>query len=317
MVSRGFAKQSSSKEFYSEQQIKSILSSCNIKIGGEIDTHFLVFCPFHYNVNTPACEVDKNSGLYICFSCGENGNLTDLVMKTTRRNFFEASRVISSASAALNIVDLVNSTLEKLPDGELKEFDISIIERLHRSLLSNDDAISYFKSRNIYMDAIREMMLGYSEKQNMVTVPVQDQYGMYVGFVGRSIEGKAFKNSTDLPKKHILFNLNRSKMKDIAVVESSFDAIRMWQLGIPSVATLGAIPTKNQIALLNKYANKIILCPDKDDAGKKMVEKISSALTSKQISVINVGDAKDIGDLPDETIVSLWKSSCNDNSITV
>ena len=66
-------------------------------MGGEIDSHYLIYCPFHYNVNTPACEIDKQNGLYICFSCGENGKLLDLVMRTTGRNYFEAMRTIKSA----------------------------------------------------------------------------------------------------------------------------------------------------------------------------------------------------------------------------
>lgn len=317
MLSRGFTKQSNTKEFYAEEQIRSVLQSCNIRVGGEIDTHYLIFCPFHYNVNTPACEIDKSSGLYICFSCGEHGNLTDLVMKTTKRNYFEAARVIHSASATVNILDLVDNKLEQAPEGELKEFDSATIDRLHRGLLDSQRALDYFKSRSIYMDAVVEMKLGYSSKQDMVTVPVQDQYGMYVGFVGRSVEGKVFKNSTDLPKRHVLFNLNRAKMNSIVVLESSFDSIRLWQLGIPSVATLGAIVTKNQLALLNKYANGVILCPDKDDAGKKMIDKVSAALTTKNIAIMDVGDAKDVGDLSDEQIMSAWKNACGKNTIAV
>jgi len=297
--------------------VRSVLQTCNIRVGGEIDTHYLIFCPFHYNVNTPACEIDKSSGLYICFSCGEHGNLTDLVMKTTKRNYFEAARVIHSASATVNILDLVDNKLEQAPEGELKEFDSATIDRLHRGLLDSQRALDYFKSRSIYMDAVVEMKLGYSSKQDMVTVPVQDQYGMYVGFVGRSVEGKVFKNSTELPKRHVLFNLNRAKMNPIVVLESSFDSIRLWQLGIPSVATLGAIVTKNQLALLNKYANAVILCPDKDDAGKKMIDKVSATLTTKSITIMDVGDAKDVGDLSDEQILEAWKNACSQNTIEV
>jgi hypothetical protein len=238
-------------------------------------------------------------------------------MKTTNRNFFEASRVIQSASATVNILDIVENKLNSPPDDELKEFDVEVINRLHKSLLKDQRALDYFKSRSIYMDAVIEMKLGYSIKQDMVTVPVQDQYGMYVGFVGRSVEGKVFKNSTSLPKKHVLFNLNRSKLKNIVVLESSFDSIRMWQLGIPSVATLGAGITKNQLALLNKYANRIILCPDKDDAGKRMVEKANSSLSSKDIVIMDVGSVKDIGDLEDNEIMQMWEKACGSKTIEV
>jgi len=275
-----------------------------VQVGGEIDSHYLIYCPFHYNVNTPACEIDKENGLYICFACGETGKLLDMVMRTTSRNYFEAMRVINSAATA---EDIEISISERLDDSnEIKEFDRSLISRLNQSAINNQVAIDYFASRYISINSMREFELGFSEKQRMVTVPVHDQYGMCVGFVGRSIEGKSFKNSVGLPKKQILFNLHRCKFKTIAVVESSFDAIRLHQLGIPAVATLGAIPSKAQIELLNKYATSITICPDKDDAGKKMVSKIRDSISSKNISIIDVGDAKDIGDLSDDQIIKLW-----------
>ncbi len=68
--------------------------------------------------------------------------------------------------------------------------------------------------------------LGYSENMGMVTVPVHSPDGMAIGIVGRSIEGKAFKNSTNLPKSKTLFNIHRAKKigDQVIVVESSFDA---------------------------------------------------------------------------------------------
>ena len=48
--------------------------------------------------------------------------------------------------------------------------------------------------RKIEQTSWSKFSLGYSEKQDMVTVPVHSPDGMPVGFVGRSIEGKEFKN---------------------------------------------------------------------------------------------------------------------------
>jgi len=197
-------------EFYTGQQIAAVLNSCNINIGGEIDSHYLIFCPFHYNINTPACEIDKESGLYICFSCGENGKLEDLVMKTTSRNYFEAIRLIKSVELSTDIVNIVDGALEK-DINPIKEFDEFTIKRLNNNLMTSERGMAYFRLRNINEDSMKELLLGYSEKQDMVTVPVHDQFGLCVGFVGRSVEGKTFKNSTSLPKKHVLFNLHRGR----------------------------------------------------------------------------------------------------------
>jgi DNA primase len=143
----------------------------------------------------------------------------------------------------------------------------------------------------------------------MVTVPVYSHNNVCVGFVGRSIEGKSFKNSTGLPRNKVLFNLNNVKYKNIAIVESSFDVIRLWQLNIPAVATLGATLGKNQIELLRKYSTGIVLASDQDQAGMELERKLYNNLKEKHITKITFPDGvKDIGDMSDEQILEAFKS---------
>ena len=299
--------QTRTTDSYDPDQIGEILSVCGVSIGSELDTHYLVFCPFHYNKNTPACEVDKEKGLFICFSCGERGTLLDLVMRTTNRNYFEASRVISTAAKSIDFAAKIEK--EIVIKEEFEKFDLDLIERLNSDLLSSNNALDYFKSRGIHLDAIKYYKLGYSEKQNMVTVPIYSHTDICVGFVGRSVEGKSFKNSTGLPRNKVLFNLNNSKFSDLVIVESSFDAIRLWQLNIPAVATLGANLGKNQLGLLNKYAKKIILAMDQDEAGKKLMDNLYNGIKGIPIMTLEVPDGlKDIGDMNDKEIVYAYNN---------
>ena len=169
--------------------------------------------------------------------------------------------------------------------------------------------LNYYKTRKIELDSIKNFKLGYSEKQQMVTVPVYSHTNVCVGFVGRSIEGKSFKNSTGLPRNKVLFNLNNVKYKNIAIVESSFDVIRLWQLNIPAVATLGATLGKNQIELLRKYSTGIVLASDQDQAGMELERKLYNSLKEKHITKIAFPDGiKDIGDMSDEQILTAFKS---------
>ena len=298
-------KQTSTNDTYDSEQINEVLQVCGVTVGSELDTHYLIFCPFHYNKNTPACEVDKEKGLFLCFSCGERGTLLDLVMRTTNRNYFEASRIISNASNPVDFSSIIEKSIE--PKEEFEEFDPALILRLHESLLGNSRAIEYFKSRNIELDAIKHFKLGYSEKQDMVVVPIYSHTDVCIGFVGRSVEGKQFKNSTGLPRNKVLFNLNKTKFQDIVIVESSFDAIRLWQLNIPAIATLGANLGKNQISLLNKFASKVILAMDQDDAGMKLMKNLNSNLTLPISTMQFPEGCKDIGDMSDEDIVKSYK----------
>ena len=189
---------------------------------------------------------------------------------------------------------------------EFVQFDELILKRLYNGLLSSDKAKEYFKYRKIENTSWAKFSLGYSEKQDMVTVPVHSPDGIAIGFVGRSIEGKEFKNSPGLPKSKTLFNLSRVKLSSkVYVVESSFDAIRLDQVGIPAVATLGATVSNTQIDLLQKYFNDIIIIADNDEAGSGMKDRIIEKLGSR-VSVIQLNKKyKDIGDMDDQSIKEL------------
>jgi DNA primase len=225
-------------------------------------------------------------------------------MHTSGRTYFESIRFIKSKEQEGNLEQDINKALYAKPD--FVPFDELVIKRLNNNLLSSDRAKDYFKYRKIENVSWAKFSLGYSEKQDMVTVPVHSPDGMPVGFVGRSIEGKDFKNTPGLPKAKTLFNLNRVKTADkVYVVESSFDAIRLDQVGFPAVATLGANVSNIQIELLQKYFNNIIVIADNDEAGGNMKTKIMEKLGSR-ISVIQLDKQyKDIGDMNDEDIKKL------------
>jgi DNA primase len=291
-------------DIYTKEQVKRVLAGSGITIESEVDTDYIIFCPFHANHRTPAGEVDKSSGVFFCFSCQKIADFVELVMHTSGRTYFEAVRFIKSKEQAVSIEQEVNKNLFVKPD--FIPYDELTLKRLYNNLLESDRAKDYFKYRKISISSWNKFALGYSQKQDMVIVPVHSPEGIPVGFVGRSIEGKEFKNTPGLPKAKVLFNLHRVKTADkVYIVESSFDAIRLDQVGFPAVATLGANVSNNQIELLQKYFNNIIVIADNDDAGGNMKEKIVEKLGSR-VSVIQLNKQyKDIGDMDDESIKSL------------
>ena len=225
-------------------------------------------------------------------------------MHTSGRTYFEAVRYIKSKEQETNLEQDIEKKLYLKPD--YTQFDELTIKRLNNQGLESPRAMRYFLGRLITEDSVKKFSLGFSEKQDMVTIPVASPDGMTVGFVGRSIEGKDFKNTPGLPKSKILFNLHRVKVSDrVYVVESSFDAIRLDQCGFPAVATLGSNVSNIQIELLQKYFNNIIVIADNDEAGGNMKSKIIDKLGSR-VSVIQLNkEYKDIGDMTDEEIKKL------------
>jgi DNA primase len=289
---------------YTEEQIRRVLNGSGIDIEAEFGNDFIIYCPYHNNSRTPAGEVAKDSGLFFCFGCQTTKNLEEFVMFTTGRTYFETARYIKSKETEHNIENIVNKAMYAPP--EFIQYDELLIKRLNNQALESPRAMRYFEGRRITKDSVIKFNLGYSEKQDSVTIPMQSPDGMTIGFVARTIEGKEFKNTPGLPKSKILFNLHRVKSSSVVyVVESSFDAIRLDQVGFPAVATLGANVSASQIRLLEKYFNNVILVADNDEAGNIMKDKLIEKLGSL-ISVIQIDKKyKDIGDMDDETIRSL------------
>jgi DNA primase len=289
---------------YTQEQIKRVLVGAGVDIEAEFGNDYIIFCPYHNNNRTPAGEVAKDSGLFFCFGCQTTKNLEEFIMHMSGRTYFEAVRYIKSKETENDIEKLVNKTLVAPP--EFVQYDELILKRLYNQLTISDKAKNYLKYRKIEPTSWSKFSLGYSEKQDSVTVPMHSPDGMCLGFVARTIEGKDFKNTPGLPKGKILFNLHRVKSSGtVYVVESSFDAIRLDQIGFPAVATLGANVSNSQTRLLEKYFTNVVLIADNDEAGSIMKDKLIEKLGSL-ITVIRLDkNYKDIGDMEDAEIKKL------------
>ena len=290
------------KDSYTADQVRRVLIGAGVDIEAEYGTDYIVFCPYHNNNRTPAGEVSKDHGMFFCFGCQTTRTLIEFVMHVSNRTYFESIRYIKSKEQETSIEDSINRALINKP--EFVQYDELLIKRLNNQAIDSPRAIRYFEGRKITKDSIIKFGLGYSEKQDSVTIPVHSPDGMCIGFVARTVEGKEFKNTPGLPKSKILFNLHRVKQSSkIYVVESSFDAIRIDQVGLPAVATLGANVSTSQIELLKKYFNDIYIVSDNDDAGNSMSSKLIDKLGGRS-SVIKLNSMyKDIGDMLDSDIL--------------
>ena len=310
-MSRWNRQESTNSEVYSAEQVRRVLQACGIDIQYEVESDFLIYCPYHNNFRTAAAEISKETGQFFCFGCQESVTLIEFVMFATKRSYFEAVRLIASKSISINIVDDINAMLVK-PQEDFIEFDMNLLKKLHDSAMQSERAIGYLNKRGIVKDSIAKYHLGYSEKQDMITVPITSPDGMYVGFVARSIDGKQFKNSTGLPRNKTMFNLSNAKrFNKIFVVESSFDAIRIEQVGGHAVASLGATVNKRQKELLKKYFSSIIVVSDNDEAGQGMAERLQDYFSNTLIIGRLPSYVKDVSDMNDEDL-STFVSQFND-----
>jgi len=138
-----------------------------------------------------------------------------------------------------------------------------------------------------------------------VIFPIFNHNEECIGFGGRALlkdakpkyintsETALYKKSNNLYGINIAKNIIREEKK-VFLVEGYMDVISCYKAGLKNaVAPCGTAVTREQILLLNRYADEIILLMDGDDAGKKGVEK---ALKES----INIFINKSVIILPDE-----------------
>ncbi|MBI3397426.1 DNA primase [Candidatus Woesebacteria bacterium] len=161
-----------------------------------------------------------------------------------------------------------------------------------------------------------------------VIFPVFDHRGNIVGFSGRVLPGgrddlAKYVNTPETPVYHksdLLFALNKTrdfiKKKGVAiVVEGQLDAISTWQIGIKNVVAVGGTAfTLEQVKLLSRFCQKMILCLDADSAGGAAeVRGISIAFNQGfeiKVAKLPVG-AKDPDDAARKTPVEFKNSLIN------
>jgi len=122
----------------------------------------------------------------------------------------------------------------------------------------------------------------YDRFRGRVIFPIFQLSGKIVAFGGRSLIGQEPKylNSPDTPiytKGNLLYGLNFCKegvrdKGEIILVEGYTDFLSLFQAGITNVAaSLGTSLTSEQVALVRRFAPRIIACYDADVAGFKAV----------------------------------------------
>lgn len=153
----------------------------------------------------------------------------------------------------------------------------------------------------------------YDFFQGRLMFPLYDHRDNIIGFSGRVL------NNTDKTSKYIntretlvyhkgltFFGLNSAKkmikQENWAIVmEGEFDVISSFEEGITNaVAVKGTALTDDQAALLSRFAKKVSLCFDSDNAGQEALRRSVPILEKKglQVSVIVMEGGKD----PDEIL---------------
>ncbi len=182
----------------------------------------------------------------------------------------------------------------KINEDIIKEFEIGL------SLESKDDLTKLLMSKDYDLVTLNRIGLSSDNHDiynDRIMFPLYDVFGKVVGFSGRIYKDNGqnkYVNTkeTDIFKKgEMLYHYHIAKeecriKKSVIVMEGFMDVIRASTIGVKNtVALMGTALTKEQINLIKRLSNNIILCLDGDDPGQKATLSIGDTLLEQNVEV--------------------------------
>ncbi|MBQ8372076.1 MAG: DNA primase [Clostridia bacterium] len=195
----------------------------------------------------------------------------------------------------------------------IKHFGLGYAPDSFNSLLNYMLKKGYTRDELVAADLVIKNEKGhyYDAFRKRVIFPIIDVSGNVIAFGGRVLDDSKpkYRNSSDTPvykKLRNLFALNFARhhcKEQIILCEGYVDVIALHAVGIENaVAALGTALTSEQARVLRNYTQKVLICYDSDEAGRKATTRAMKLLeeVGLEVAVISLSGAKD----PDEYIQS-------------
>ena len=238
----------------------------------------MVRCPLHED-RTPSLSVNLNSGLWVCFSCGEKGTVQKLA-RICDGELDESELAIRSAKAQ------ASPYYEEPPDFT------ALANELHlRALEQRPEAlVRYFAEKGLHGLALSHFRLGWDGGR--ISQPYFDD-GTCIAIKYRFPDGfKTYEQGS----RTALYNLDSVRGKPTVVVcEGESDTHAVWselvRRGITDPAVCGvpgASKSQSQWEVWGldlMWAKRVYVLFDADDAGDNGADRAIEVLGEKAVRV--------------------------------
>ena len=145
----------------------------------------------------------------------------------------------------------------------------------------------------------------YDRFRNRIMFPQIDLRGNVIGFAGRALDKEAkakYINPTEtliFSKRKFLYAMNlakKSKRPYLILCEGPMDAIACHQYGFDcAVASQGTALTEEQVNIISKFTDQVIMTYDNDAAGQNATQRAIQMFAAAGVAVriLRLHDAKD------------------------
>lgn len=306
------------------------------------DDHIQTQCPFHKDGHErkPSFGVNKKTGLWHCFTCGEKGSLPTLVQKVLNLDNYKAGEqwLIDHFDTSI-IVNGERPKLQTLPDNNklvniLLNKKVEPVKEISKNNYITEEELKKYRFYHPYMyqrgltnDIIQKFDIGYDKDFKFVlkkepltysnpipsiTFPVKDIEGNCLFIARRAIYTKLFYYPNNVEKP--LYGAYEIKkyydkgQNELYICESMLDALKLFTVGKLAVA-LNGLGSNYQFQLLKNMPQKLfILATDNDERGLAARQRIRYGVGVKNKvfkQVIIPKGKKDINDCSIEELQNL------------
>lgn len=324
-----------------KQEIQELKASLSIRevIGryvalNRVGHRWMGLCPFHGDRH-PFLSVNEEKGSFVCYACGERGDVFAFVSKIENIGFIEAVKKLTGKNV---------NQLTTMDDGQLPIQKKEKEKGEGGSVGAKRLPIEKIQKENeIFLASLMPVGSGCSEltptwldfgvgqspfmvpkywwsMRNRLVFPVRDEEGRLVGFAGRWLSGeeekKKYVNSrtSELYRKsELLYGLYEGREAirregSVFLVEGYKDVLAMHAAGFKhTVGLCGTILSKEHIALLKRYATSVRVMLDADKAGRKGTDDAIPAFMGEGMEAVRIGLPE--GDDPDSLFRRLGKEA--------
>jgi len=255
--------------------------------------------------------INRNTGNFVCFKCDERGrHLVGVISQVEGVSWREARSYILKNAIQFRRKETTQSLLDKIrglrPDTEYEDDDDDYVDvelpsefiPVYNDKTGKWSYPTYLKERHIKRETARVWGLGYCNTGRYalrIVFPVECPGGR--SFVARDatneLEVKVL-NPKGADHHQLLLGWKQVKpVGDIALVEGPFDAIKLWQHGIPALAMFGKVLHSAQLTQLftrsPDSAIVVMLDPEESIAPYDVAQQLLCKVNNVSIAMLPEG----------------------------
>lgn len=249
----------------------------------------MVTCPYHKDgqERRPSAGIRKSDGTFHCLACGEIHSLPEVVSHCFGKDSltsmwgwtwllknFAIVQVNERKDVPLNFTRTTHETHSNF----VKEEELDKYRYTH----------PYMYQRGLTDELIELFDIGYDTETRCITFPIRDINGNTLFVARRSVNTKFFNYPQGVEKPlYGIYEINKTagntRIEEVVVTESMFDALSFWAIGKYAVA-LNGLGNELQFRQLRELpCRKLILATDMDESGAAARKRIRQNIQNMKL----------------------------------